>query len=62
MALFAMTLQAQNYQISRAQSLIENEEYKEAAMLLRPLAENGNAEAQYMVSKLFAEGNGVIKS
>lgn len=62
MALFAMTLQAQNYQISRAQSLIENGDYKEAAMLLRPLAEKGNAEAQYMVSKLFAEGNGVIKS
>lgn len=53
---------AQNYELNRAKRLIENEEYKEAATLLRPLAENGNAEAQYLAAGLFVEGKGVIKS
>lgn len=53
---------AQNYELNRAKRLIENEEYKEAALLLRPLAENGNPEAQYLAGGLFVDGKGVIKS
>lgn len=58
----SVNIMAQSYELSRAKHLIENEEYKDAAMLLRPLAENGNAEAQYLAARLFLEGKGVIKS
>lgn len=57
-----VNIMAQSYELSRAKRLIENEEYKEAAMLLRPLAENGNAEAQYLAGILFFDGKGVVKS
>lgn len=45
--------------VSYAQSLIEQERYIEAAKVLRPLADGGNAEAQLMAAKLFYEGKGV---
>lgn len=43
-------------------SMIEKGEYRLAAEELRPLAEKGNAEAQYLAACLFMEGKGVIKS
>lgn len=60
--LFTANSFAQSYEIERAKSLIDAREYKSAAIILRPLAERGNAEAQYLVSKLFFVGDGVIKS
>ena len=60
--MFATATFAQEFQINRAKYLIENGEYKQAAIILRPLADKGNAEAQYMASQLFAEGKGVVKS
>ena len=60
--MFATATFAQEFQINRAKYLIENGDYKQAAIILRPLADKGNAEAQYMASQLFAEGNGVVKS
>ena len=53
---------AQHYELSHAKNLIENEKYLEAAKILRPLADNGNAEAQYIAAGLFVQGKGVIKS
>ena len=61
-AMLATATFAQSYELSRAKYFIESGDYKQAAITLRPLAENGNAEAQYLASKLFAEGKGVVKS
>lgn len=58
----AIHVQAQYYELSRARYYIENKEYLEAAKLLRPLAEQGNAQAAYMAAGLFLTGKGVIKS
>ena len=52
----------QSANIKRAEQLINNEKYLEAAKLLRPLADGGNAEAQYLAAGLFVEGKGVMKS
>ena len=62
LAMSAIVTFAQGYELSRAKYFIESGDYKQAAITLRPLAENGNAEAQYLASKLFAEGKGVVKS
>ncbi len=48
--------------LNYAKQLLKEGEYKLAATQLRPLAEGGNAEAQYLAAQLFAEGKGVIKS
>ena len=53
---------AQSYQTRQARTLIEQEKYAEAARMLRPLADSGDAEAQYLAAGLFFNGNGVIKS
>lgn len=45
-----------------AKRLLEEGEYRLAATQLRPLADGGNAEAQYLAAQLFAAGKGVIKS
>ena len=45
-----------------AKSLIQQGRYLDAAKVLRPLADGGNAEAQYMASQLFFEGKGVDKN
>ena len=45
-----------------AKHYYENGKYLEAAKQLRPLADGGNAEAQYMAAKLFLEGKGVNKN
>ena len=50
------------YEIERARRMINAGDYERAAKTLRPLADGGNAEAQYLASKLFAKGWGVIKS
>lgn len=42
--------------------LIEQERYLDAAKLLRPMADNGNAEAQYWAACLFFDGKGVQKN
>lgn len=55
--------QAQDsYELERARRMINAGDYTKAAMTLRPLADGGNAEAQYLASKLFAKGWGVVKS
>lgn len=59
---FSANIFSQDYELRQAKRLIENGEYKEAALVLRPLTENGNAEAQYLAACLFMEGKGVIKS
>ena len=48
--------------LERAKGLIRQEQYLEAAKLLRPLADNGDAEAQYWAACLFFDGKGVQKS
>lgn len=45
--------------VSYAKSLIEQERYLDAAKQLRPLADGGDAEAQYLAATLFFEGKGV---
>ncbi|MBQ9637342.1 MAG: sel1 repeat family protein [Prevotella sp.] len=45
-----------------AKSYIEQGRYLDAAKQLRPLADGGNAEAQYLAAKLFFEGKGVQKN
>ena len=37
--------------LDRVKSLLEQGHYKEAAVMLRPLADGGNAEAQYIAAK-----------
>jgi len=45
-----------------AQKYYDEGKYLEAAKQLRPLADGGNAEAQYMAGLLFLEGKGVNKN
>ncbi len=45
-----------------AKYLLEQERYLDAAKELRPLADGGNAEAQYIASRLFLNGRGVKKN
>ncbi len=45
-----------------AKKLIEQKQYSEAAKQLRPLADTGNSEAQYLIAELFFEGKGVAKN
>lgn len=56
----AMSVKAQS--VSYAKSLIEQGHYLEAAKQLRPLADGGDAEAQYLAAWLFFDGLGVSKS
>lgn len=62
LCLLVVSVQAQSYETRQARSLIKQEKYKEAALLLRPLADRGDAEAQYLASGMFFNGHGVIKS
>ena len=59
---FSISLFAQQSDLNRAKQLINQEQYLDGAKLLRPLAENGDAEACYLAGLLFLEGKGVIKS
>lgn len=56
----ASTVSAQS--LYRAKQLIEQGEYIEAAKIIRPLADGGNAEAQFLAATLFLEGKGVNKN
>lgn len=56
----AMSVKAQS--VSYAKSLIKEERYMDAAKQLRPLADAGDAEAQYLAATLFFEGRGVAKN
>lgn len=60
MVIGTLGLHAQS--VSYAQSLINQGRYLDAAKQLRPLADGGNAEAQYLAAKLFFEGKGVQKN
>jgi len=55
-------IQLKAQSISYAKSLIEQERYLDAAKELRPLADNGDAEAQYLAATLFFEGKGVSRN
>lgn len=48
--------------IDRVRDLIESGEYLDAAKMLRPLADGGDAEAQVIAAGLFFEGKGVEKN
>lgn len=52
-------IQLKAQSVSYAKSLIEQERYLDAAKQLRPLADNGDVEAQYLAATLFFEGKGV---
>ena len=53
LSLLCFSLRAQS--LSYAQSLIDEGRYREAAVIIRPLADGGNAEAQLMAAKMFYE-------
>lgn len=48
--------------LDRVNELIGQGKYREAAVLLRPLADGGNAEAQYLAATLFLEAKGVARN
>lgn len=60
--LLLVTISTQAQSVNYAKSLINQGRYVEAAKQLRPLADGGNAEAQYLAAKLFFEGRGVNKN
>ena len=60
--LLLSVMQVKAQSVSYAKSLIEQGNYLEAAKQLRPLADGGNAEAQYLAATLFFEGKGVSKN
>ena len=57
-----MCLHAQSWKYDYIKERIEAGDYTAAAKDLRPLAEKGDAEAQYLAAGLFRAGKGVIKS
>lgn len=60
--LLTATIPANAQSVSYAKSLIEQGRYLDAAKQLRPMADGGNAEAQYLAAILFFEGKGVTKN
>ena len=61
-ALFLLQFHTNAQSLDRAYDLIDQGKYKEAAMQLRPLADGGDAEAQYVAATLFLEGKGVPRN
>jgi TPR repeat protein len=55
------TLAAASAGLSEAAAAIERGEYAVAHVELTPLAESGNAEAQYVLGRLYAAGQGCSK-
>lgn len=55
-------INAQGQSLNRAKYLIDQGYYLDAAKQLRPLADGGNAEAQYLAATLFFDGKGVNAS
>lgn len=59
-AIFCLITYSINAQsLNRVKTLLEQGQYREAAVMLRPLADGGNAEAQFIAAQLFFEGKGV---
>jgi hypothetical protein len=48
-------------QLEEAKAAIQNEDFIKASELLRPLAEENNAEAQFLLGSLYVNGQGVEK-
>ena len=48
-------------QLEDAKAAIQNEDFEKACELLRPLAEEYNAEAQFLLGSLYVNGQGVEK-
>ncbi len=48
--------------VAKAQAALTTKDYAAAERLARPLAEAGNAEAQYLLGTLYVEGRGVAES
>ncbi len=61
-AMLLMSLCAKAQSLSYAKTLIKQERYLDAAKQLRPLADGGNAEAQWIAAEMFFEGKGVPKN
>lgn len=59
--LWPLSLSIYAQSVEYAKSLINQGKYLEATKRLRPLADGGNAEAQYLVATLFFDGKGVAK-
>lgn len=55
------TVNAGAQSVSYAKSLTDQGRYLDAAKELQPLADSGNAEAQYLLSSLFLDGKGLVK-
>ena len=60
--LFACATTGLAQPISQIKQMIEQGQYKQAAQKLRPMADGGNVEAQYLAATLFFEGHGVQKN
>ena len=55
-AIFCLITYSINAQsLNRVKTLLEQGQYREAAVMLRPLADGGNAEAQFIAAQLFFE-------
>lgn len=61
-ALTILALSTKGQSLEHAKNLIEKKRYLDAAKQLRPLADSGNAEAQYWAACLFFDGKGVQKN
>lgn len=57
--LFALAGQAMADALSEATNVYNTGDYEQAAKLYRPLAEKGNAEAQYVLGMMYRAGRGV---
>lgn len=60
--LVALPLVGSAQSLNDVETLLDEGRYLEAAKLLRPFADGGNAKAQAMAAELFFEGKGVNKS
>lgn len=62
LVLLWLSISGNSQSLEYAKTLINKKQYLEAAKQLRPLADSGNAEAQYWAASLFFDGKGVQKS
>jgi TPR repeat protein len=54
--------QANEESIAEAKQLLEAQDYKQALLLLKPLAKQGNPKAQYLLGRMYSNGEGVTKN
>jgi len=57
--LLTLTLSASTF--DKAQEAYDNEDYKKAAALMKPLAESGHMEAQTCLAVMYEDGDGVTQ-